>query len=366
MRRKVVVGLEPKITANIIKMGDDVVLEEDVIIDCDQLIIGSQVKIGRGTILKGERIEIGDQTVIMENNHIVVADYFYLGKCSTFGRNCTAVCKIIEIGDYYHGGSEIDFGGGGRLGPNSIFRMGKYGFLGDRSIVNTSDSIIIGDDVGIGAEVMLWTHGAYLSVLDGFPADFAPLRIGSHVWIPARSVILPGVTIGSNVVISIGSLVNRDIPDGVLVGGIPAKVIRENYYPKTLNDEKKNQLLKQMLDDYVPLLEFKGYKVDNVEKNDTSWSALLNETHQLIYGLQWEDLLPKINPNRKAIILYFHSATQIELASNTIFHLSTLKIDGDMCELAEDLRDYLRRKGIKFYTNQKFVSIIPPTFKKWL
>ena len=54
-----------------------------------------------------------------------------------------------------------------------------------------------------------------------------PIHIGSDVWIGARSVILPGVTIGNNVVIAAGSVVTKDIPDNCLAGGVPAKKIRD-------------------------------------------------------------------------------------------------------------------------------------------
>jgi acetyltransferase-like isoleucine patch superfamily enzyme len=56
--------------------------------------------------------------------------------------------------------------------------------------------------VGIGAEVMIWTHGAWLDTLQGFPAEFGPVKIGNNVWLPARSVVLPNVTIGDNTVIT--------------------------------------------------------------------------------------------------------------------------------------------------------------------
>jgi len=54
-----------------------------------------------------------------------------------------------------------------------------------------------------------------------------PITIGNNVWIGAQCVILPGVTIGDNSVIAAGSVVNRDIPSGVLAAGNPCKVIRE-------------------------------------------------------------------------------------------------------------------------------------------
>ncbi|WP_438351679.1 DapH/DapD/GlmU-related protein [Paenibacillus sp. FA6] len=55
--------------------------------------------------------------------------------------------------------------------------------------------------------------------------------ISDNVWIGRGVLILPGVTIGHNAVIAAGSVVTRDIPANVLVGGTPAKVIREINVP---------------------------------------------------------------------------------------------------------------------------------------
>jgi acetyltransferase-like isoleucine patch superfamily enzyme len=55
--------------------------------------------------------------------------------------------------------------------------------------------------------------------------------ISDNVWIGRGAVILPGVTIGRNSVVAAGSIVTKDIPAGVLVGGTPAKVIRELNVP---------------------------------------------------------------------------------------------------------------------------------------
>ena len=47
------------------------------------------------------------------------------------------------------------------------------------------------------------------------------------MWIGGRAVINPGVTIGNNVVIASGSIVTKDVPDNVVIGGNPAKIIKE-------------------------------------------------------------------------------------------------------------------------------------------
>ena len=54
-----------------------------------------------------------------------------------------------------------------------------------------------------------------------------PVNIGSDVWIGANVTILPGVTIGNNVVVAAGAVVTQDVPDNVLVGGVPARIIKE-------------------------------------------------------------------------------------------------------------------------------------------
>ena len=54
-----------------------------------------------------------------------------------------------------------------------------------------------------------------------------PITIGNDVWIGGNVTILPGVKIGNNVVIAAGAVVTKDIPNNSLVGGIPAKIIKE-------------------------------------------------------------------------------------------------------------------------------------------
>nr|WP_303234909.1 DapH/DapD/GlmU-related protein [Methanosphaera cuniculi] len=52
--------------------------------------------------------------------------------------------------------------------------------------------------------------------------------MGKRCWIGTNAIILPGVTIGDNVIVAAGSVVTKDIPDNMIVGGVPAHIIREN------------------------------------------------------------------------------------------------------------------------------------------
>lgn len=84
--------------------------------------------------------------------------------------------------------------------------------------------ISIGDDVIMGNKVQLIAHDFSPMIHTGF-ARFGRIVIGNRVFIGANSTILMNVHVGNDVIIGAGSLVNKDIPDGCVVAGVPARVI---------------------------------------------------------------------------------------------------------------------------------------------
>jgi acetyltransferase-like isoleucine patch superfamily enzyme len=60
-----------------------------------------------------------------------------------------------------------------------------------------------------------------------FPVN-RPVSVGAGSWLGAGAIILPGTTIGRNVVVAAGSVVRGEVPDRCVVAGIPAKVVREH------------------------------------------------------------------------------------------------------------------------------------------
>ena len=106
----------------------------------------------------------------------------------------------------------------------------------------------IGNDVKITVGVTILTHGYDWSVLAGLHdtvlGSAGKVKIGNNVFIGMHSTILKGVTIGDNVIIGANSLVNKDVPDNVVVAGNPARVIMsiDEYYKKRLDVQKKEAL----------------------------------------------------------------------------------------------------------------------------
>lgn len=112
-------------------------------------------------------------------------------------------------------------------------------FTGSPSWGSEPYLIKIGDDVTITQDVTFHTHdggvGLFRKEYPGINI-FGRIDVGNNVFIGSKVIILPGVTIGNNVVIATGSVVSKDIPSNSVVAGIPAKVIKsiEDYKEKVL------------------------------------------------------------------------------------------------------------------------------------
>lgn len=100
--------------------------------------------------------------------------------------------------------------------------------------------IYVGDYTMFGPNVTVATAGhPILPELreQGYQYN-APVHIGKNCWIGAGVVIVPGITIGDNVVVGAGSIVTKDLPDNVVAVGNPCKVLRE------INDHDKEYYFK--------------------------------------------------------------------------------------------------------------------------
>lgn len=104
--------------------------------------------------------------------------------------------------------------------------VGKNVFINSGCCFQDQGGIFIGDGVLIGHNVVLATLNHAVDPQkrsDMFPA---PIRIGNNVWIGAQATVLPGVTIDDGAIVAAGAVVTRDVPANVIVGGVPAKIIK--------------------------------------------------------------------------------------------------------------------------------------------
>ncbi|MEJ1178650.1 MULTISPECIES: DapH/DapD/GlmU-related protein [unclassified Pseudarthrobacter] len=97
-----------------------------------------------------------------------------------------------------------------------------------RCIFNTAGGIVIGRNVDIAMDVSFITssHDVGNAKRRAGVSFSAPIHIGDGVWVGARAVILPGVTIGAGSIIAAGSIVVSDCQPNMLYAGVPAKAIK--------------------------------------------------------------------------------------------------------------------------------------------
>jgi acetyltransferase-like isoleucine patch superfamily enzyme len=86
--------------------------------------------------------------------------------------------------------------------------------------------IVIEDDVLIGPKVNLITENHPLDPTERRALISKPILIKRNAWIGAAATILPGVTVGENAVVAAGAVVSKDVPANTVVGGIPARHIK--------------------------------------------------------------------------------------------------------------------------------------------
>ena len=105
---------------------------------------------------------------------------------------------------------------------------GKNFYANHGLVILDAAPVVFGDDVMIGPGVLISTSVHPLNLekrIKGIETA-RPISIGNGVWIGMGAKILDGVTIGNNVVIAAGAVVNKNIADNSVVAGVPARVIK--------------------------------------------------------------------------------------------------------------------------------------------
>lgn len=120
-------------------------------------------------------------------------------------------CKFFHIGKII-------------IGKNSVVNFGCY--------LDNRRGITIGNNVGIAHNTKIYTLGHNIDS-PKFETKGAPVSIEDNVFIFSNSLIMPGITVHEGAIVLTGSVVTKDVPPYTVVGGNPAKVIRQR--PKEIN-----------------------------------------------------------------------------------------------------------------------------------
>lgn len=120
-------------------------------------------------------------------------------------------CKFFHIGKI-------------KIGKNSVVNFGCY--------LDNRRGITIGNNVGVAHNTKIYTLGHNIDS-PKFETKGAPVTIKDNVFIFSNCLIMPGITINEGAIVLTGSVVTKDVPPYTVVGGNPAKIIRQR--PKEIN-----------------------------------------------------------------------------------------------------------------------------------
>jgi len=128
----------------------------------------------------------------------------------------------LESNVRLNGGSVIQY-------PNVFIGSNTWIGRGTEIVSTPSASVRIGDrcDVSQGVLFIVGSHTVGTRERRAGSGESRPITVGPGTWIGARATVLGGVSIGSGVIVAAGALVREDVPDNVVVAGVPAKLVRE-------------------------------------------------------------------------------------------------------------------------------------------
>jgi len=326
---------DSRISAREIAVGHGVEIEAGVRISADRVELRDGCRIGRDVSIVSPEVRVGEGSRVGAGGSFELNEYLRIGAVADIGRRLRVVGQGLQAGDHLWVTDDVTVGGGGARGPRSYLTMGSRCAVMDRCFINVAERVVIGDEVALSNAVTVLTHSMWQPVLEGGTSKFAPVGIGSHVILYVNAVVAPGVTIGNHVTIGASALVLRDVPDGSMAVGNPARIVKITPpFPRRIPADRRNAIVRELLREYAATVGVKGAHVT----------------------VQSDDRLEIVFDGSREIIEYNPSDATIGVGDIT-FDLGRRTMDGGSTPLAEDFRDFLRRRSVRIFTNRPFQSL---------
>ena len=194
---------------------------------------------------------------------------------------------------------------------------GAFGSRGDGVAVENQFKIISSAFLAVQAELDSSAGKNGITSLPGFPASFSGVRIGNGTIVGYRSLLMMGVSIADECVVGAQSVVSKSLVERGIYAGSPARFLKPIV---PLGPEARLKKAEEIIKAYEPIARYHGVDVEGRLKLDYPL-------------LQFRDL---------------------------VINLETFACEGREDEDTDDLRDYLRKWGIRVYTSRGFVAKVAP------
>ena len=203
-------------------------------INAKEIILGKNVDIKEGTFISG----MGKQA-----DKVVIGDNVFIDK------ECVILVPEFTVGDY------VKIFKYARITGYKPCKIG-HNFYSDASVVlNSTDNLTIGNNVGIGSWSALWTHMRFGDVIEGCRFDYdKEMIIEDDVWFNANCIVAPIIAKKKSMAMA-GSMVTKDMEENRVYAGAPAKDITEKIGPQfiTRTIEEKLKMMEIRLDEFTEI-----------------------------------------------------------------------------------------------------------------
>lgn len=277
-------------------------------------------KIGRNTYVSLSSRIVAKKSLVIGNDCVIKSHVKIKANNISIGHNC-----IISEDSYITG--------------DDNFFLGNKSFVGKKVRINVSKNVTIGEDVGVGENTTIWTHGYFPPADEGYPVTYSSVSIGDGTWVSTNIIILPGVKIGKNVIIGAGSVVTKNVDDESLIAGNPAKFL------------KKATMLKST----KPFIEI----VDEIFANYSDYVLVEKNKDMLKYKIDQKSIyvcdgtnidLDSIEFPKGSLIIFKNFKNSNRLKTNDFywFDLTSREMTSAKLKEINALVDILRSYGIRF------------------
>jgi len=287
--------------------------------------IGENVKIGRGSVIVSDYLQLMDNASIGEECYVRTRS-FSLGRMSVIGNKANIVVRTVKIGDVCTFGFNVMVSGG--FAPHAMLQIGDGSLVSANCLLDAGDGITIGNEVGISPFVKLYTHNHWQSELEGYHSNFGPIVIEDKAYLTGDSLVVPGVTIGEGATVLANSTVIDNVEARAQVCGNPARVI--GRVEGGLSFEKRERIVRRLLKEMKKAFaEHEGFDPESVVY-----------LPHYVAGSERDGM----------VVLTFTVPENVDKSGLrcVIFDLQKLEIHGVQNEASDEVRNFLRRRGIRF------------------
>lgn len=183
----------------------------------------------RGMIFLRKKVFLGNSCKILNKRNFVFGKSVTIERYTVldgYAKNKIILGDGVKIGAYscLTTTSHLSkYGIGLKMGNNSA--VGDYTHFGASGGIEIGNDVIMGSYISFHSENHIFTDKEKLIREQGVTSK--GIKLGNNIWVGAKVTFLDGAVIGNNSVVAAGAVVNGVFPENVVIGGVPAKIVKE-------------------------------------------------------------------------------------------------------------------------------------------